>query len=63
VSAFLNAGFEIISPNQKITYTLDAQNILNSKDRSFISINDYSRTEYKNFLIGGTLLLKVEFSL
>mgnify|MGYP000178466288 CR=1 FL=1 len=42
---------------------IDAQNILNSKDRSFISINDYSRTEYKNFLIGGTLLLKVEFSL
>jgi hypothetical protein len=60
---FINAGFEIMSRNQKIIYTLDAQNMLNIKDRSFISINDYSRTEYKNFLIGCTILLKVEFSL
>ena len=59
---FINAGFEVISRDKKITYTLDAQNMLNIKDRSFISINDYSRTEYKNFLVGRSILLKVEFS-
>ena len=60
---FINAGFEIMSRDKKITYTLDAQNMLNIKDRSFISINDYSRTEYKNFLVGRTILFRVEFSL
>ncbi|MFM6947448.1 MAG: hypothetical protein ACKOWQ_00395 [Aquirufa sp.] len=60
---FLGAGFDLKSKNNLLTYSLKLENLLDVRERNFYIINDFSRSEMKNFLVGRTAMIGVHFSL
>ncbi|MFY9160798.1 hypothetical protein [Aquirufa ecclesiirivi] len=60
---FINASFDIKSKKPNLIYTLSMNNLLDIRNRTFVSINDFSRTEYKNYLVGRSIKLGVQFSM
>jgi len=60
---FVNGGIDLRPRNKKVNYSLTIENLLNICDRTFISLNDFSKTEFKNFLVGRTVVGGISFSL
>lgn len=60
---FLGVGFDLKSKNNRLTYSLNLHNLLDVRERNFYLINDYSRSEFKNYLVGRTATIGVLFSL
>ncbi len=60
---FLRIGVDLRSKNDRLTYSLNMYNLLDVRTRNFYVINDFSRSEFRNYLVGRTISLGVLFSL
>jgi hypothetical protein len=60
---FLGMGFDLKSKNNQLTYSFNVHNLLDIRERNFYMINDYSKSEFKNNLVGRIISLGILFSL
>jgi hypothetical protein len=60
---FLGMGIDLKSKNSQLTYSINLHNLLDVRERNFYVINDYSRSEFKNNLVGRIISFGILFSL
>ena len=60
---FINASIDIKSKKPNLSYTFSINNLLDIRNRTLISINDFSRSEYKNYLVGRVIKVGLQFSI
>lgn len=60
---FINASIDIKSKKPNLFYTFSINNLLDIRNRTLISINDFSRSEYKNYLVGRVIKVGLQFSI
>ena len=60
---FLGAGVDLKSKNERITYTFQLHNLLDVRERNFYVINDYSKSEFRNYLVGRMASIGLQFNL
>lgn len=60
---FVNASVDYKSKKTNIIYVFSFDNLFDIRNRTFISINDFSKSEFRNYLVGRVIKLGIQFSL
>jgi hypothetical protein len=60
---YLGLGFDLKSKNNQLTYSLNLQNLFDVRERNFYIINDYSKSVFKNNLVGRIISLGILFTI